>query len=113
MSEYFIDSIDVLKCNKTPDIILSSLIACDNCHKLPIPQYKSIKLLEKTFCKSCYFISNHKLEDLLSPNRVEINMLKQVIISCCNSSCTREFNINSLKEMIEHEKICGKTIVKK
>ncbi len=113
MSEYLIDSIDLLRCSRTPDIILTSLVQCDNCLQLPIPQFKSIKNLEKTYCKSCYMNNNLKLEDLLSPNKIEINMLKQVIINCSNSICKREFSINSLKEMMEHEKICGRIKVKK
>ena len=107
MNDYAIDSIDLDRCQKTPKIVYSFLIRCDNCSKLPIPQYKSFKDQNKTYCKSCY-INNNKLEDVISPNRLEMKILEQVIISCSNPTCDKEFNIHSLNEMIKHEEICGR-----
>jgi hypothetical protein len=112
MKEYCLDSINLDRCRKTDECILSSLVLCDDCFKLPIPQFQSYRQQNKTYCKSCYLNNNNKVEDFMIPNKVEMNLLERVIISCNNSTCEREFNINSLKEMIEHEKICGKVKVK-
>jgi hypothetical protein len=106
MNKYSIDSIDLERCRKTPDNIYQELKPCDNCKKLPIPQYKSYKKQDFTFCKDCYFSLNYKEKHLLIPSKFEINFLEKVIISCKNSSCEKEFNINSLQEMIEHEMTC-------
>jgi len=47
----------------------------------------------------------------MHPNKVEMNILEQVFISCENKECDRVFNINILKDMLEHEKICSKNKV--
>jgi hypothetical protein len=107
MIEYSVDSIDFERCKKTPEIILQFLAKCDNCFKLPIPQYKSFKQQNKTYCKTCY-MSNFNLDDIIYPSRIDINILEKLIINCSNMNCEREFNINTLNEMIEHEKICCK-----
>ncbi len=44
MEEYAIDSIEYDICKKTSDNILMSLINCDQCFKIPTPQYKSFRL---------------------------------------------------------------------
>jgi hypothetical protein len=107
MNEYVIDSIDLDRCKKTPEIIFKSLILCDSCFKLPIPQYKSYKQQNKTFCRSCY-LKNNKHEEVFYPSRLEMNILEQVVINCSNMSCEKVFNINSLNDMIKHEEICGR-----
>ncbi len=107
MNEYIIDSIDLDRCKKTPEIIFKSLILCDSCCNLPIPQYKSYKQQNKIFCRSCY-LKNNKLENVLYPSRLEMNILEKVVISCSNLRCIEVFNINSLDDMIKHEEICGR-----
>jgi hypothetical protein len=108
MIEYVIDSIEFTRCLKTNQIILKSLVPCDLCYKLPIPQYKSYRQQNSTYCKSCFMSQNLKPKYWILPNKMVTNMLEQVVISCKNSSCGREFNINSLNEMLDHERHCGK-----
>jgi hypothetical protein len=50
------------------------------------------------------------IKNLVLPNYLEINILKHVIVSCENTTCEREFNINSLNEMIVHQQTCGKIV---
>jgi hypothetical protein len=111
MNEYIIDSIKFERCKKSPQNILTSLILCDICNNLPLPRYKSFRQQNKTYCKTCYLNHNQKLEDVIYPNRIETNFLEQVIINCSDITCERVFNINTLKDMIEHEKTCGRTNV--
>jgi hypothetical protein len=105
-TEYDIDSIDLHRCRKSPEIIYKILKKCDNCHKLPIPQFRSKKQQRLIFCKSCYFALNHELKNLIFPSILEKNLLEALIFSCKNSSCDKEFNVKSLKEMLEHEENC-------
>ena len=107
MEEYAIDSIEYDICKKTSDNILMSLINCDQCFKIPTPQYKSFRLQNTTYCKSCYLNNNNKLEDAIHTNQIEKNLLNQVILSCTNMDCNAEFKIKSYYEKIEHENKCG------
>ncbi len=112
MKDYFIDSIELFRCKLTTETILKSLAKCDICHKLPIPQYKYYKEVNSSYCRKCFFNQNYKLDEVIHTNQVEINKLEQLLISCQNKECDRVFNINSLKDMLEHEKICGNKKVK-
>jgi hypothetical protein len=110
MKDYLVDSIEIKRCKKTPDNILKLLIPCEKCNKLPFPQYKSFKKQESIYCKTCFLSEQHKIKNLVIPNKFEINMLENVIISCENTTCEKEFNINTLKEMLYHQKTCGKLV---
>ena len=76
MKSYCIDSLDPKLCFKTNSEILDDLKLCVNCHKLPIPVYKSYKNQEESFCKNCYFKLNFNPKHLLTPSVYEIELEK-------------------------------------
>ena len=108
MKSYCIDSIDPKLCFKTNSEILDDLKLCVNCHKLPIPVYKSYKNQEESFCKNCYFKLNFNPKHLLTPSVYEIEFLDKLIVSCRNfvNGCPRARNIKNLEDLLLHESEC-------
>ncbi len=111
MIEYLIDSIDLNRIKIDSESNLKYLSLCKDCNKLPIPQYKSYKDQSSIYCKSCYLSKPMKTKHLIIPNQYEIDILEKVIIRCSNPLCDKEFPINSLLQMKEHEKECNKIVV--
>jgi hypothetical protein len=106
MKVYCIDSIELSRCKRTSETILKSITKCDICHKIPIPPYKSNKHGNSAFCRTCFFNQNYKFEDINHSNQIEMNKLDKLLLSCQYKECNSVFNIDSLKDMLEHEKIC-------
>jgi hypothetical protein len=110
MKHYIIDSIELDRCYFTDKNIMKSLKSCENCGKLPIPPYKSLKKNAiNVYCKTCY--DKEKLDNFVIPNKEDRNILDHVIISCENEICDSEFRINSINEMIDHQISCTKYFI--
>ena len=64
MKNYLFDSIERNLCLKTDCDTLDILKFCSNCHKIPLPSYKSNKDINLALCQTCYYLLDNKEENL-------------------------------------------------
>jgi WD40 repeat protein len=110
MKSYIIDSVPRNLCNQTSKDILDVLESCRVCGNIPLPCFRSNKdKNEYSFCKKCYLLKNEDIEECNQVTRYELNMLSKLKISCKNfeKECKEVFCINTLKELLDHEKTCA------
>ena len=108
MKNYLFDSIERNLCLKTDCDTLDILKFCSNCHKIPLPSYKSNKDINLALCQTCYYLLDNKEENLMNPSNSDLKLLSRLIFSCenFNEGCVEEFTINSLDIMHLHKQNC-------
>ena len=109
MKNYSLDSIDSKFCSKTKKDTLDCVELCKICNLIPLPCYRSNKNPENIFCKTCYFSSNKKIEDLVVPSNGDLKLVGKLVFSCSNfnEGCLEEFTLNSSEELLIHQQICN------
>jgi hypothetical protein len=106
MKTYFLNSLETRNCRKNTENVLKNLSFCDSCKNIAIPTYKSFYAQTKSFCKSCYKKSNFTEDSLITPSKLEFDLIDKLVISCKNQNCELIFNVNTLENLINHQKDC-------
>ena len=106
MKSYFLNSLETRNCRKNNENVLKNLRICENCKNIAIPTYKSFFAQTKSYCKTCYTKLNFTDDSLITPSKIEFDIIETLVISCKNQNCELIFNVNTLENLINHQKDC-------
>ena len=111
MKAFILNSIDPKQVDNNLEDILKDLQLCSICGNLPIPSYRSYKMRNNYYCKTCFDSLNAKPKHLIEPSPLEYRLLEKIFIKCKNfdNDCDQKFTVDTLSELLDHQNNCMKS----
>ena len=108
MKFYPMNSIDKKYCKFSDPRLFELLETCILCNKIPLPTYKSVQIQKNSYCLDCYNQENFDAKNLIEPSKALEFLLEKLVMNCKyeEKGCKERYEINSLQNLLDHEKVC-------